>query len=65
MNTYNFSTESDEVIEQIDNEFKIVTVVGSPESGFSSGFDLVIYDDREEHEIHKAVEKIKHSRLRN
>lgn len=65
MNTYNFSTKSQEVIEQVDKEFTVALVVGSPKSGYSSGFDIEIYDERPVHEIHVHVEHIKENKIRS
>lgn len=59
MNTYAFSTADEDVIKEVDKEFTVATVFGTPESGYSSGYDIEIYDSRSEETIHNIVESIK------
>lgn len=59
MNTYAFSTTDEDVIRKVDKEFEVAVVFGAPESGYSSGYDIEIYDSRSEDTIHNIVESIR------
>jgi hypothetical protein len=65
MNTYAFSTDNEDVIRRADKEFDVAVVFGSPESGYSSGYDIEIYDSRPEEEIHNKIKEIKHEQKRH
>jgi len=58
MNHFAYCADNLEVLKLIDSEFEVVTVVGDPEEGFSSGFDVAIYDSRDMQSISKAIESV-------
>lgn len=58
MEYYAYHTEHQSVLEQLDREFDVVTVVGGPDDNYSDGYDLAIYDTRSKEQIAKAIRKI-------
>lgn len=58
MTTYFYSETDEQIIEQLDKEFRVVTVIGDPEDGYSRGYDLVIIDSRSKSEIASVVRNI-------
>jgi hypothetical protein len=58
MTTYFYSETDEQIIEQLDKEFRVVTVIGDPEDGYSGGYDLVIIDNRSKSEIASIVRNI-------
>jgi len=58
MQRYLYHTTDEDVLKTIDAEFHVVTVIGFPEDGYSSGYDLAIFDKRSKSEIKMAIRKV-------
>lgn len=64
MQSYRYHADSEEMFRELDEEFQIVTVVGRPSDWFSTGYDIVIYDERSKDRIAEVARKINNKRDR-
>jgi len=58
MNHFAYCADNLEVLTIIDSEFEVVTVIGDPDEGFSSGFDVAIFDSRDMETISNEINSI-------
>lgn len=58
MDYYAYHTEDEQLIDKLDKEFDVVTLVGNPSQGYSGGFDLAIFDTRSKGEIARETRKL-------
>lgn len=58
MTYFAYHTEDEEELRKLDKEFRVVTVMGNPEDGYSDGWDLAIFDPRSKREIAKDIQKL-------
>lgn len=58
MEHYNYHTENEELIRELDKEFEVLLTMGLPQDGRTEGFDILIFDSRAKDEIAQKVTEI-------
>lgn len=58
MEHFHYHVRDEELIEELDKEFMAVNLIGEPEDGLSPGFNLSIYDPRDNQKVLEKIAEI-------